>query len=252
MSLARVVLLALLGVAVIALPAPAQTLDCLINPYLVVAVSFSTEGVLNTVAVDRGDLVKEGQELATLESLVEKATVALAAARARVESAMKSNQVRVDFGVRRFIRTDEMYKKNLVPLKELDEAETAKILAELGVLESKENRDIAELELERARAALAQRTLKSPVTGVVVERVLSPGEFLLPLLEVPLGLLDRPGGVPEGGCLCLEVLPEAIHGPAPSGETGSFVSVPHRMGACRPHPIAAWAYHSCAEPPIRT
>ena len=81
MSLARVVLLALLGVAVIALPAPAQTLDCLINPYLVVAVSFSTEGVLNTVAVDRGDLVKEGQELATLESLVEKATVALAAAR---------------------------------------------------------------------------------------------------------------------------------------------------------------------------
>jgi len=178
MSLARVVLLALLGVAVIALPAPAQTLDCLINPYLVVAVSFSTEGVLNTVAVDRGDLVKEGQELATLESLVEKATVALAAARARVESAMKSNQVRVDFGVRRFIRTDEMYKKNLVPLKELDEAETAKILAELGVLESKENRDIAELELERARAALAQRTLKSPVTGVVVERVLSPGEFV--------------------------------------------------------------------------
>jgi len=176
--LARVVLPALLGAALVALPARAQTLDCLVNPYLIVAVSFSTEGVLDTVAVDRGDLVKEGQVLATLESSIEKATVALAAARARVESAMKSNQVRMDFGVRRFVRTDEMYKKDLVPLKELDEAETGKILAEIGVLEAKENRELAELELERARAALAQRSIRSPVAGVVTDRLLSPGEFV--------------------------------------------------------------------------
>lgn len=168
----------LLGIAAVARSASGQTLDCLINPYLVVAVSFSTDGVLDTVTVDRGDLVKEGQPLATLESSVEKATVALAAARARVESATKSNQVRMDFGLRKFVRTDEMYKKDLVPLKELDEAETQKILAEIGILEAKENREIAELELDRARAALAQRTLRSPVTGVVTERLLSPGEFV--------------------------------------------------------------------------
>jgi len=176
--LIRVTLSALLGLGFIALPAHGQTLDCLINPYLVVAVSFSTEGVLDRVTVDRGDLVKEGQTLATLESSVEAATVALAAARARLEAAMKSNQVRMDFGIRRFVRTDEMYKKDLVPLKEFDEAETQKILAELGVLESKENRELAELELERAKAALMQRTLRSPITGVVTERVLSPGEFV--------------------------------------------------------------------------
>jgi RND family efflux transporter MFP subunit len=167
-----------LGVAAAPIAASAQTLDCLVNPFMVVAVSFSTEGVLDAVSVDRGDLVKEGQVLATLESSVEKATVTLAAARARVESALKSNQVRLDFGVRKFARTDEMYQKNLVPLKELDEAETQKVLAELGILEAKENRQIAELELERARAALGQRTLKSPVTGVVTERLLSPGEFV--------------------------------------------------------------------------
>jgi multidrug efflux pump subunit AcrA (membrane-fusion protein) len=73
--------------------AAAQTLDCLVNPYMVVAVSFPTEGVLDAVSVDRGDLVKEGQVLATLESSVERATVALATARAKVESALKSNQV---------------------------------------------------------------------------------------------------------------------------------------------------------------
>jgi HlyD family secretion protein len=171
-------LIFILLVTVAPTAAAGQTLDCLVNPYLVVALSFSTEGVLDTVSVDRGDLVKEGQVLATLDSSVEKATVALAAARARVESALKANQVRLDFGVRKFTRTDEMYQKNLVPLKELDEAETQKILADLGILEAKENRQIAELELERARAALGQRTLKSPVTGVVTERLLSPGEFV--------------------------------------------------------------------------
>jgi RND family efflux transporter MFP subunit len=189
-SLPRTLCLAVLGIAFSTLPARGQTLDCLINPSLVVAVSFATEGVLDAVHVDRGDLVKEGQVLATLESSVEKATVALAAARARVESALKSNQVRVDFGVRRFVRTDELYKKDLIPLKEFDEAETQKILAELGLLEAKENRELAELELERARAALAQRTLRSPVTGVVTERLLAPGEFVKGTAIVKLAKID--------------------------------------------------------------
>ena len=178
MTLRRSLLLALLGVAVSAPPARAQTLDCLINPYLVVSVSFANEGVLETVNVDRGDLVKDGQVLATLESSIEKATLALAAARARTEAAAKSTQVRFEFGFRKFQRTDEMYRKNLVPLKDLDEAETQKLLAEIGMLEEKENRELAELELARARAVLAQRTLRSPVTGVVTERLLSPGEFV--------------------------------------------------------------------------
>jgi RND family efflux transporter MFP subunit len=226
-SVAVALVLALLGGAIDASPAWSQTLDCLVNPYLVVAVSFSTEGVLDTVAVDRGDLVKEGQVLATLASAFEKATVALATARAKIESPTKSNQARLDFGERKFVRTDEMFKKSLVPLRELDEAETQKVLAELGVLEAKENRQIAELELERAQAALAQRTIRSPITGVVTERLLSPGEFvrgtaimklaqLHPLrVEViaPVALLGKIAvGMPA------EILPEAPVGGAHSAK----------------------------------
>ena len=173
--------------ALLRLPAAsAADLDCLIEPHVVVSVGSSVEGLLETVKVDRGDLVKEGQVVATLESSVEKASVALAEARAAVESGIKSNQVRVEFGVRRFVRTEDLFKKELIPLKEMDEAETAKILAEIGLLEAKENQRIAELELERARAALAIRTVRSPVTGVVVERFLHPGEFAkqVPILKL--------------------------------------------------------------------
>jgi RND family efflux transporter MFP subunit len=169
---------AVLVAAIPAPPAQAQTLDCLINPYLVVSVSFPTDGVLNTVKVDRGDVVTQGQVLATLESSVERSNVELAAARARADSGLKANQVKLDFGVRKFRRTDEMFKKDLVPLKDLDEAETQKILAEIGLLEARENRELAELDLARAQAALAQRMLKSPVHGIVTERLLSAGEFV--------------------------------------------------------------------------
>ena len=172
-----IVVLMLLALRPIAAIGQPSTYECLIYPHVHVAVSSPVEGLLDRVLVDRGDLVKEQDVIATLESSVEKAAVLQAQARAQIESALKSNQVRLDFGVRRFVRTDEMFKKDLVPLKELDEAETTKLLAELGVLEAQENRRIAEMDLERAVALLKLRTIGSPVTGVVTERMLAPGEF---------------------------------------------------------------------------
>ena len=161
-------------------------LDCLIQADEVVGISSPVEGLVEKVLVERGDLVEEGQVLVTLESTAERAAVAVARARAELESAIKSNQVRLEFGVRRYDRTVEVFRKDLVPLKEMDEAETGKILAELGLLEAYENRRMAELELQRATVAVGLRTIRSPVRGVVIERVLSAGEFAgqAPILKV--------------------------------------------------------------------
>jgi RND family efflux transporter MFP subunit len=157
--------------------APGQTLDCVIHPELIVAVAAPVEGLLDKVLVDRGDLVKEGQELATLESSVERVNVLLARARVEQEAALKSGRTRLEFGVRRYDRTLELFRKEMVPTKEMDEAETAKILAEHELLQAAETRRVAEIELERATAALTLRTVRSPVTGVVIERLLAAGEF---------------------------------------------------------------------------
>jgi RND family efflux transporter MFP subunit len=157
--------------------AGAAELDCLMQPREVVTVSAALEGVLEQVAVDRGDTVEKGAVLAMLESSLERNMVAMARARAEQDFVIKSNQVRVDFGARRFSRTDEMFKKSLVPLKELDEAETAKILAEYDLVEANERKRLADLDLERAQAALELRTIRSPITGVVIERLRHPGEL---------------------------------------------------------------------------
>ena len=175
------------------------------------------EGVLESVTVDRGDLVVEGQVLATLEVSLERVNVAVARVRAGMESAIKGSRIRIDFGERRLARTDLAYKEGGVPLKELDEAETSKILAEISLLEAQENRQLAEVDLQRAEAALAQRTLRSPIRGVVVQRLLSPGEYAKPPGVLKLAQIDplyvevfapvaRLGTIREG--MAAEVLPE--------------------------------------------
>lgn len=50
-----------------------QDLNCLIQPYVVITITTPVGGLLETVQVDRGDLVKEGQILATLDTSLERA-----------------------------------------------------------------------------------------------------------------------------------------------------------------------------------
>jgi RND family efflux transporter MFP subunit len=168
---------AALAIAGGAVPAAAAELDCLMQPREIVTVSAPAEGVLARVMVDRGDVVQAGSVLAELESSLERTMVTMARARAAQDYNVKSNQVRLDFGERRFVRTDEMFRKSLVPLKELDEAETAKILAVYGLVEANEQKHLLDLDLERAQATLELRTVKSPINGVVVERLRAPGEL---------------------------------------------------------------------------
>lgn len=163
-----------------------RELACLIQPSMVVALSSSVEGVLETVTVERGAVVREGQVLATLESSLEKAAVAVAKAKAEAQAPLKSTQAKLEFSVRKLARAEDLSHKQTLSHHELDEAQTERNLAEINRLEAVENQRLAELELQRATAALALRTVRSPLAGVVVERLLSPGEVvkLTPILKL--------------------------------------------------------------------
>ena len=122
-------------------------LSCLVVPQVTLTIGTPVVGVLNSVAVNQGDVVKEGDILATLESSLEQAEVALAKAKAEMDAAEKSTQMKAEMCIR-------------------DSAQ-----AELT------NRRLADLELQRTSAEVGLRTIRSPINGVVVERYMSPGEF---------------------------------------------------------------------------
>jgi RND family efflux transporter MFP subunit len=157
--------------------AVADELDCLIEPHEVVNLSSPVEGVLEKVHVERGAMVKKGQIVAQLESNLEHANVTVARARAEMDAAIKSSEARLSFTDLKLTRSEKLFEKQLISVAELQEAQTEKRLAEMAHLNAIENKRLAELELERATVALSRRTVRSPITGVVVERFLSPGEF---------------------------------------------------------------------------
>lgn len=154
-----------------------QVLDCLIEPNTVVTVSSPVEGVVEKLHVDRGDLVKQNQILATLESSVQKAEVQIARARTEMEAGLKTGRARTDYSQGKFGRAKELFTKENISVNELEEAKVENLLAEASLLEAVESTRLAQLELQRATAALALRTIRSPVTGVVVEQLVSQGEY---------------------------------------------------------------------------
>jgi multidrug efflux pump subunit AcrA (membrane-fusion protein) len=152
-------------------------LDGFIDPYIVVNVGTGVSGIIDSLEVDRGDIVKKGQVLAKLDSRVERATVKLIRERAQMKSATELASARLDFTTREQQRRKELYEKGIIPDYEMDEAETNLIIAQKELQEIEEQKWIAELELKQAEAAFARRVIQSPINGVVVERYLSPGEL---------------------------------------------------------------------------
>jgi RND family efflux transporter MFP subunit len=151
--------------------------DCLLEARQSIDVRSPVEGVIESVLVERGAVVKKGQELAQLASGPERAAVELARSRAKMEGDLKAAQTKVEITKKKYERAEELVKKNFVSANARDEAESDYRLAEEQLRAARENRRLAQLELKRAEAVLAQRTIRSPVNGVVVEVVLHPGEL---------------------------------------------------------------------------
>ena len=127
--------------------------------------------------MQRGMAVKKGQTLALLSSGPERAALDLARSRAGNEGEIKSAEARVEITRKKFERADELLKKSFVSANARDEAEAEYRLALEQLRVAQENRKLAELEVKRATEVLAQRQIRSPVSGIVVEVMLRPGEL---------------------------------------------------------------------------
>ena len=150
--------------------------DCVIEPNRIAEVSSSVDGVIDTIDVKRGDLVKKNQPLAKLKSRVEMATVELARIRSERDQAIKARRARLEFTQRQLKRNQDLLTQNLISEQIVDESETDVLLAELELGEFIEERQIAIIELERAQEALDIRTIRSPFSGVVIDVLAAPGE----------------------------------------------------------------------------
>ncbi|MGI9341848.1 MAG: efflux RND transporter periplasmic adaptor subunit [Gammaproteobacteria bacterium] len=151
-------------------------LDCVIEPHMVVDLASRVDGIVQSIEVERGDVVTAEQILVKLDSGVEQAAVAAARMRASANAELKANNVSVEFATRRRNRLQTLYNEKAVSGDQMDEIATESDLTRLQLQQAEENRRIAQLELRQSIEVLNRHTLRSPVDGVVVQRYLSPGE----------------------------------------------------------------------------
>jgi RND family efflux transporter MFP subunit len=170
--------------------AHAEPLGCLIQPFQEAEIGIQVVGVLDKVMVERGDFVKKGQPLAQLNSDVERAAVAAAKVRAESRAELQAAASNHDFAQKKRVRTQDLYKQSFVSQQVRDQASTEAEVAEMRLRQARETQRQAQHELALAQAQLAQRTIRSPLSGIVVERYLSEGERVEERPVVKVAMID--------------------------------------------------------------
>ncbi len=184
-TLRRMVAVLALGIAQAA-GAAEEWYPCLVQPHELIELSTAVAAVVDEIRVAKGDRVARGDVLVTLDAGVERANLDYAEARGAMNAAIKVRKSRLELARKKLARFDDLSGKNYIAQNELDELAASVNLAEQELEEAREAQRLARLEVPRAQAELEKRILKSPVDGIVVERLLAPGEFAQarPILSV--------------------------------------------------------------------
>lgn len=157
--------------------AAANPYECMIEPNQVVDVRSSVEGLIEKVHVQRGDRVRAGQVLVQLESAAENSAVALAKAKADAQGRLQTAQNRLDYAQKKLERSNQLQAQSFVSAQARDEAEAEKRIVEAELRDAREQRDLAAHEHRHAQDLLTRRTLRSPFNGIVMDRMLNPGDL---------------------------------------------------------------------------
>ncbi len=160
--------------------------DGLIEPNVVVNLGSPVRGLVDSVETRRSTLVQKGEILIQLESSVQQVMVDRAQTLVQTTAELQLQEEKFSFALRSLERMNGLYDSAAISPQAKDKAETEASMAGYIMEKAKEQRLLDKLELKHAQAMLALRTIKSPMSGVVMEIFVSPGEFIdeQPLLKL--------------------------------------------------------------------
>ena len=160
-------------------PALAQeSHDCVIEPFIVLEVGSAVEGLIDTVNMTRGAEVQKGDILAVLESTVERETLDQAEARARSTIGVQLAQGRLELAQKDVERARELVHRNVGTQSDLELAEANFNQAGLELAQAREVAQLNQFERDRTAAILNRRTVRSPIDGILLRRLIGPGEYV--------------------------------------------------------------------------
>ena len=160
--------------------------NCVIEPNMTVELSARVDGVISSIDVQRGDTINAGEIVAELDAGVESAAMQYAQARASMESEIKSHKASAEYGRQTYQRVSRLSSQNAVAVDELDRVRSESEIAHFRWQASREQKRLSELEYLRSVEVLKQHSIRSPISGIIAERYLNPGESVedQPLVKI--------------------------------------------------------------------
>ena len=143
-----------------------------INPVTLVNVGTQVSGRVKKIYADYNDQVKKGQILLELEDELFKAQIAQSVGN------VKNNEASLELAKANEIRMRSLFEKEYVSKQELDQSVQALKSAEAQLSTTK-------AQLTRDQTNYGYSIIKSPVAGVVVDRVVDVGQTVAASLQTP-------------------------------------------------------------------
>jgi HlyD family secretion protein len=143
-----------------------------INPVTLVNVGTQVSGRVKKIYADYNDLVKKGQILLELEDELFKAQIAQSLGN------VKNNEASIELARANETRMRSLFEKEYVSKQELDQSVQALKSAEAQLSTTK-------AQLKRDQTNYGYSIIKSPVAGVVVDRVVDVGQTVAASLQTP-------------------------------------------------------------------
>ncbi len=157
-----------------------QQPEGVLEPWKTSNVACAESGLLETVFVKPGDRVKSGEVLAHLDMALADVQLAIAQAQSESQGKMEQVQAEAELAEKKVRSIQQAREKKHSTQSELDRA-----IAELKIVEGrlqaeKDESQVLSLQAERMEKLLEQRKVTTPIDGIVVKLLKSPGEFVSP------------------------------------------------------------------------
>ncbi|WP_242482291.1 efflux RND transporter periplasmic adaptor subunit [Thiocystis violacea] len=158
-----------------------------LQPVTQVDVGTEVSGTIQSVGVDFNDRVKRGQVMAKLDPEQSQAkerqsAAALTLAKAGVDEA----QATASETASKLRRTRDLIAKRLASPEELDTAEAAAERAVAALAVARAKVDQAQAQLDADRRTLEKTLIRSPIDGIVLNRIVEPGQTVAASLQTPV------------------------------------------------------------------
>lgn len=159
-------------------PAGAAEFDCMIEPAQVVEVRSPVVGLLENVHAHRGEFIRKGDVLVTIESSVEQSAADAARFRSEAQGGLLLSRNKVAAAREKARRMEQLFEEEFVSGQARDDAAAELKLAEAELQTAEENLQLAKLEHRQSVDQLNRRVLRSPFNGVVMDQYLYPGALV--------------------------------------------------------------------------